>query len=150
MKLINEAIVKYPNEPMGYVKRAELTSNAAESIGDAIADLDTAIRLKPDLWNALQLRALLKIRTNRQDEAMDDLTAVVKGNPGAEGPRTALLQALIEADKFEQARDIANFAANQRPRDVALLMNLGDLFNSYASQKPEAMAASLRFYDLAW
>ncbi len=46
--------------------------------------------------------------------------------------------------------DVATIAANQRPRDLALLMGLGDLFNSYASQKPDAAPAALRFYDRAW
>lgn len=152
LKIINDAIVKYPNEPLGYVKRAELTSTSAESIDDAIADLDTAVRLKPDLWNALQLRALLKIRQNRQEEAMDDLKAVVKGNPASPGPRNALLQALIESNKFDEAVDIANIAANQRSRDVSLLMSLGDLFNSYVGQPvaPNALRIALRYYEQAW
>jgi tetratricopeptide (TPR) repeat protein len=150
LTLINNVITKFPSEPMGYVKRAEVAAASVDGIDDAIADLDTAIRLQPSLWSALQFRAVLKLRLGQEDEAMDDLRQVVKGNPAAEGPRNALLQTLIEGGKFSEAVDLANGAANQRPRDLGMLMSLGDLFTRYIAVAPEALGIAQRFYDRGW
>jgi tetratricopeptide (TPR) repeat protein len=150
LAIINDAVTRYPSEALGYVKRAEMTSNSAESLSDAIADLDTAIRLRPSLIVALQLRALLKLRQNRNDEAMDDLARVVALKPELPGPRNALLQTLIETGKFEEAVSRAIQIANQRPRDLPLQMSLAELFVNYANSVPNALQTALNFYARGW
>jgi len=143
--LLDAAASDFPGDPRVFMTRAQLLSRNEATMRDAMADLDTAVTLDPANWQALRARGALRSRMGRTDEALEDLRAASRANPGSEELRLTLVVELLrlnrEADAFRAASEIVE--AN--PADVDGTLRLADLFSS---RSLHGRAASL--YQMAW
>ena len=56
-EFLDKAVTKFPEEPLPYLRRARLSMLSPNLTNDALADLGTAIKLRPNFWQAYRSRA---------------------------------------------------------------------------------------------
>lgn len=137
--LLNQAVSRFPEEPLPYLHRARLVMADPALAQDALADLDTAIRLHPGYWQALHTRYTLNLALGRIEDGIRDLRAAVDHNPSNDRLRLKLIDLLLAADRELDAADVADAALKARPGDFRLMQALGDAF---ARNKRLARAAN--------
>ena len=125
---LDRAAEKFPDDPMPFFRRGVLLSGDPAFEADALADLDTAIRLRPSHWQALQARALLNLARGRKNEALADLRTAVETNPYQDPVRLAYIAQLIAEKRQPDAIQVGRDAVRIRPNDIALAGGLADLF----------------------
>jgi tetratricopeptide (TPR) repeat protein len=126
--ILDDAIRKFPDEPMPYLRRARLLSQDPSLKNDAMADLATAIRLRPSFWQALRTRAMLQLAEGKTDEGMRDLKEAVDRNPGMDDLRLEYLDYLIRFGRENEAVDAADAAIATRPNDARLITQFAAAF----------------------
>jgi tetratricopeptide (TPR) repeat protein len=144
-ELLDTAIARFPAEATPYIRRARLAMVDPAMIGDALADLSTAIRVRPDLWPARVLKAQLLRLQGRPDEAIRDLREALQANPGADQLRIALVEALIARGEEGEAAELMEQAIKSRPANAGLLVDAGDLFLKFGKH-----ARAAGFYRRVW
>lgn len=144
-RLVDQAIQTYPDDPLGYMKRATRLLSSRDTLQDAIADLTRAIELNPANADAYRFRSLAYNELGRTDDAARDIVASAEANPDYLPLRLSAISRLIEMNREQMAADLADTALKRRPTDLTLMMNAGDAFTA-AGKHPTA----LRFYERAW
>lgn len=129
MDLLNTAIAKFPEEPLPYYRRARLVMSDPTLIQDAMADLATAIKLRPGLWQALRTRYGLELQLGKTAEAIRDLRAAVDANPSMDSLRFELIDVLIANNQSEDAAAVADAALKGRSGDTRLILTLAQRFD---------------------
>lgn len=124
--ILDKAVASFPQEPIVYVKRAEALREEAELLRDALADLNTALRLNQRYWQALQVRALVYNDLGDTNRALDDLMAAVEINPRLDGARDLLLEGLMQLGRTSDVVKVVNKAAEAANNDAVELSALGD------------------------
>jgi tetratricopeptide (TPR) repeat protein len=77
---MDQAIKLSPSDA-GYLgRRCQIRGVANKDLDLALADCNAALKLKPQDADALADRALVYLRTNRLDDAIDDYTAIKRTN----------------------------------------------------------------------
>ena len=127
-QLLEQAVSRWPDEPMVYLKRAQALALEPELRRDAIADLDRALQLRPDFWQALRVRAQLLMQMDRIDDALRDLRASIRANPAMDELRAALIAELLRLDRIDEAMGVAEEAFRARPNDLTLRVSTAELF----------------------
>ncbi len=144
-RIINRAIELFPTEPMTYLKRAQLARGKPELIPEAINDLSAALRIQPNHWQSLRLRADLYLSQQRWDDAFADLRAAIRANPRLDELRAQLIDALIDRGRMNEAIEVADESLAVRPNDLALMVELGDRFAATRN-----WSQCVKYYRLAW
>jgi tetratricopeptide (TPR) repeat protein len=144
-RIINRAIELFPTEPMAYLKRAQLARGKPDQIPEAIQDLSAALRIQPNHWQSLRLRADLYLSQQKWDEAFADLRAAIRANPRLDELRAQLIDALMDRGRLNEAIEVADEALTVRPNDLALMVELGDRFAAMRH-----WAQCVKYYRLAW
>lgn len=144
-RILDEAVSKFPSHPLPYVKRAEYLRRDQSMLRDALADCNTALRLAPQSWHALQVRALIHNDLGEHNRALDDLRAAVRINPDLDGARDVLLRGLIQMGRINDAATVAKEAAETRPGDYSVWVHFGDFFWGFGLWNEAS-----QFYDRAW
>jgi tetratricopeptide (TPR) repeat protein len=127
-ELMDRTIVKFPQEPLAYVRRAELVQSQAGNESDILADLDAAMRVNPRSWQALSMRASILLRQDRVDEAVRDIRAAMAIVPGNDDMRIGITRELLRRGQERPAVEINDEAIRLRPSDAQLLISIGALF----------------------
>ena len=143
--MLDSAVSRFQNEPSVFIKRGQYLLNDPKRARDALADFSAAIRLRPDNWQALRLRAAAYVALNDESAALADLRSAVTLAPDNDELVLGLVADLIRRQKFDEAGSVAAEVIKSRPRDVTLLRIFGDLFGRY-SQWP----AAARFHGAAF
>ncbi|MCH8270241.1 MAG: tetratricopeptide repeat protein, partial [Planctomycetes bacterium] len=81
-RLADDAVRRFSESPEPFIQRAMLLARDDDLLGDALQDLNTAVRRDPSNWIALSLRADMHRRLGREDNALADLRSAVRSNPG--------------------------------------------------------------------
>lgn len=144
-EIYDRAVSTFPNEPLVYMKRAQIYVEQPEMVQNVLADLDAALKLKPGSWQALKLRAGLFIKLNRTEEAIADLRQAIKFNPTLDEIRTMLMAELVRRGRAVEAQDVATEALRRRPNDLNLLISFGDTFRAEGQ-----MERAETYYKTAW
>lgn len=144
-EMLDRAVARHPEEPLGYVRRARLLMGEPEFARDAIADLTTALRLRPGMWQAYRLRAMIHFAEGRTEEALRDIVAGVEANPNMDELRFDAISRLLRNNREPRALEIAEAGARLRPADSRLMVQLGDVFARNSRWGPAS-----RFYKRAW
>lgn len=127
-EILDRTIVKFPEESLAYIRRAELLQSVPGSESDVLADLDAAMRVNPRSWQALSLRASILLRQDRVDEAVRDVRRALELAPGADEMRIGFTRELLRRGKETEAVELNNSAVRTRSSDVQLLLSVGALF----------------------
>lgn len=144
-EILDRAVSKFPEEPVPYLRRARMLMVEPGMTKDALADLATAIKLRPTFWQALRTRAMLQIAAGKTDEAMQDLRDAADRNQANEDLRLELIDYLIRFGKESDAVDAANSAVKLRPSDVRLMSQLASIF-----VRNGRLARASKFYKSIW
>lgn len=127
-QLLDAIVAENPKNSLVYVKRAEAMANAPELQRERLLDLDKAIELSPDFWQAYRARAGVLASMQRTDEAVADLRKAIELNPALDSVRISLIEYLVTQGRTSEALEIAREALNLKPRDTQLRDQLGLVF----------------------
>lgn len=144
-KMLDEAVAKYPKEPLVYIKRAQSMIDKPGLMNDLMADIDAAMRLSPNDWRALRVRAAALFGADRRPEAMRDLRAALRANPTLDDALFAVMNEMLNDNRAGEAMDAAREVLDKRPTDAPLMSQLGKLFEA---RQDWARAAEM--YKRAW
>lgn len=144
-ELLDRAVARFPDEPMTYVRRARLLLGDPTAERDVLDDLDTALRLRPGMWQALRTRASVHAAAGRRDQELRDLQAAVDANPRLDALRTLLISQLLRDRREADAFQVAEAGLQGRTTDLAYLTQMGQIFSAAG-----AHGRAARFLRDAW
>ncbi len=127
-QVLERAVSRWPDEAMIYLKRAQALAIEPALQRDALADLDRALQLRPDFWQAMRVRAQLLMQQDRTDEALRDLRDAIRVNPALDELRAALIAELLRLNRLEEAMGVAEEAFRSRPNDLPLRVSAAEQF----------------------
>ncbi len=144
-QLIDDAIQAYPNDALGYMKRATRLMSNRSTMEDAIADLTRAIELNPSSADAYRFRSLIANELGRTDDAARDIVASAEADPDNIQLRLGAISRLVQLDREQMAADLADTGLKRNPTDLGLMLGVGDTFTQAGRPR-----TALRFYETAW
>lgn len=144
-RLVDQAIADYPDDALGYMKRAARLMRDQQTLPDAADDLTRAIELNPSNANAYRLRSVVYNETGEPQKAAADIVASANAAPGNIPLLIGALDKLLEMDRVSQAANLADQAIERRPADLPLVMSVGDAF-----VRAEEHTRAIPYYERAW
>ncbi|RNC80789.1 MAG: hypothetical protein ED559_03000 [Phycisphaera sp.] len=144
-QLIDQAIADYPDDPLGYMKRAAMLMSNKATLPDAAEDLSRAIELNPSNSDAYRLRSVVYNELGQVSNAAADIIASAEAAPDNTQLRLGAVLRLLEMDRVEEAANLVDSALERRPTDLNLMVGAGDTFSG-ADQHRTALA----YYERAW
>ena len=144
-RILDEAVAKFPQEPLVFIRRAQSMLNNKALRQDLMADLDAALRLSPNDWRALRLRSIAYFQDDRKTEALRDLREALRQNPGLDELLFGLLNEYLNDGRNSEAAALAREVADQRSQEAPLMGELARLFEAR-----ELWDQASEFYGRAW
>lgn len=144
-KVVDRAMQLYPNSSMPFIKRAQILMMDENLWQDAKRNLEEALRVAPNDYQAHKLMATMYFREDRRDDAIKELRASLAINPNQDALLVATLIELIDAGREGEALDVANEVIDKRPTDATLMLIAGRVF----TQREKWDRATVLF-DRAW
>jgi tetratricopeptide (TPR) repeat protein len=144
-RLLNDAVAKYPNEPLVYIKRAQSMLDDPALLPDLLSDIEAALRLRPNDPRALRMRAAAYFNADRRNEGIADLRAALRADPTLDDALFGVMNELLNSDRDGEAMDVARQVLDARPNDAPLMFQLGKLFESR-----EEWARAAEMFGRAW
>lgn len=145
-ELLDNAVSAFPNDPLVYIKRAELMVGDASLRDDMLSDLNRALELDPSNWRAYRVRAAGYFALGQREEALNDLKETVRLNPSLDRSVYSVLNELLsQPGRSGEAADVAREVLAVRSDDANLMARIGGLF---ASRSEWGYASE--FYEMAW
>lgn len=144
------AVSKFPGDAVVYHRRALANQEFEELRVEVLRDLDRAIQLRPDYWQARRDKARFLVRGKNpdMDGAIKEMREAVKYNPQIDELRITLMRELFTVGRDSDALEVAEEVASKRTNDVQLLVNLGALFRE-AGKDDRAADYYRRAYELS-
>lgn len=127
-RIVDRAIQVHPSQPLPFIKRAQLLMPDPNMWRDAQRNLEEALRLAPNDFQAHKLMATMHFRMDRKDEAIRSLRTSLAMNPNQDGVLIGTLIELIESGRDGEALDVANEVINKRSSDATLMLIAGRVF----------------------
>ena len=152
-EILDQTISKYPDEWLPYLRRARLVMVEPDMTRDALADLATVIKLRPNQWQALRTRGRILQSQGRFDDAIKDYQAAADGNPSIEIVRFELIGLLMSQDRENDAVNAAEAGIKLRPNDVRFIRSTGDQFTvDWKGRTPPQIPwnRAAQFYKQIW
>lgn len=134
--MLDDAVTRWPEDYRVWLLRAEAEAVVPELLNDAIADIDQALTLRPDLAEAYRRKAELLTQAGREDEALAAYRDAVRLNPALEELRSALLVTMVRRGLESDAIQMAEEWFEIRPRDLELRTRIAELFLLGDMQNP--------------
>jgi len=145
-QLLDQAVASYPNEPLVYVRRAEMMVGDESLLPDLLSDIGRALSLEANNWRAYRVRAAGYFAVGRRDDALQDLRAAIRLNPMLDQSIFAVLNELLaEPGRSGEAIDMAREVIALRPDDATLMSRIAGLFGSH-----EQWEHAAEMYGKAW
>ena len=144
--ILDQAVARYPKEPMVYIKRAQMLVGDPSMLNDLLSDIGRALSLDPNSWRAYRVRAAGYFAADRRDDALKDLRSAIRLNPNLDSSIYSVLNEMLhQTGRAGEAMAIAREVASKRGDDAGLMARIGKLFASY---KEWSYAAEM--YGMAW
>lgn len=144
-RILDEAVSKFPQDPMVFIRRAQSMINNPALRQDLMSDLETALRLSPGDWRALRVRAAANFQQDRRAEAVRDLREALRQNPGMDEAVFNVINEYLNSGQAGEATSVAREVAGRRAQDAPLMFELGRLFESR-----EMWDRAAEFYGRSW
>jgi tetratricopeptide (TPR) repeat protein len=125
---LDEAASRFNDEPMVFMRRAQWLMNQPDLLRDARADADKAVKLGPNLWQALRLRSMISYQLDMKDEAIGDLRAALRIAPSLDELREMLVDNLLRMDRVDEAVSVCDENIALRKDDQAVSASCGAIF----------------------
>lgn len=110
---------------------------SAGRINPALLKVNDLLKKTPDDPEARFLKALIMIKMDRNDEAIDFLEELIRDFPGIPEPYNNLAVLYVVKDKIDKARQVLLKAVEIDPNYAAAYRNLGDLYATLAASAYE-------------
>jgi len=143
--LLDTAVARHQTEANVFIKRGQFLLSQEGRGRDALADFAAAVRLQPDSWQALRLRAAAYVALGDVNAALADLRSAVKIAPGNDELVLGLVSDLIRSEKYDEASAVADEVLAVRKTDANLMRIFGDLFARYRRWPAAARLHGLAF-----
>ncbi|MFG0306895.1 MAG: tetratricopeptide repeat protein [Phycisphaerales bacterium JB040] len=149
--MLDQAVQRYPQSPLVYVRRAEANLGNPALEADVNADLNAALRVDPDNWRALRVRGMLRVDRDRKagrpigDEAIADIRAAVDANPDLEQLLFGLMNEQLKMGRGAQAASLADSIIAKRSDDAQLMLNCARVFANH-----EQWDRATGYTQMAW
>lgn len=126
-RLFDQAVELSPDDPLPFLQRAQYTARDPGQFNDALADIDQAIRLQPDMVTARRMKAEMLASRGRTSEAISELRRAVDAAPSNDQLRATLIQQFVRAGDFRGAISFADRTIRDRPGELSWVQTGGDL-----------------------
>ena len=136
---------KHPDDPLGHYELG--TAEAANDPDSALAELNRALALKPELVAAHVARGILKYRQGDFTRALTDFAYAVKRNPKSAAFLDRLAETYLALNRPDDALPVLREASALAPRDSKILLHLGRALSG-TGHADEANATLARFREL--
>lgn len=157
-RYLDEAVTRFPNESMVFRQRGQFllsrryddAQEQRRSAADAKEDFDQSLRLKPNDWEVLRLRALAHVSADPErglSAAIEDSRAALRLNPDNSELLYGLLADLIRFDRISEALVVAEENLALSPENKELLSRIGSLFVQF-NRHAEAIRFLRGAFDL--
>ncbi len=143
--VLNDAVAKYSDDPIVFIKRAESMIGEPELMTDLLSDVDQALKINGNDWRAYRVRAAAFFAADRRSDAMRDLQNAVRINPNLDNALFGVLNELVNDNRPGEALDLAKEILERRSSDAPLMAQIGHIF---AARKDWNRAAEI--YGMAW
>lgn len=127
-KSLDQAVAVSPENFLGYFKRAEFTSSDPSRQRDTEADLQQALKLRPDLTAARRMLATLYFEMGRTDEGVEQVRRALAAAPADVQLRMDLVQLLLALSRTSEALDILEDAIKAFPEDLTWKLRAARIF----------------------
>ena len=144
-RILDEAVSKFPQDPMVFIRRAQSMIGETALRRDMMSDLETALRLSPNDWRALRVRAAAHFQDDKEAEAIRDLREAVRQNPGMDDAVFGVINEYLNSGQSGEAAAVAREVVDRRSQDAPLMFELGRLFESR-----ELWDRASEFYGRSW
>lgn len=145
LRLVDRAIQAHPSQALPFIKRAQLLLPDQNLWRDAQRNLEEALRLSPNDFQAHKLMATMHFRQGREEDAIRSLRASLAANPNQDALLVTTLIELLERGRDGEALDVANEVIDRRPSDATLMLIAGRVFT-----QREKWARATVLFDRAW
>lgn len=145
LQLLDRAVNEAPKEPLVYIQRAKVKAQNPALADDVLADLEQALRLSPEDWRTLRVRAGFYYQFGRDEDAIQDLKSAVRVNPGLDEVIFSLISELVDKGRAGEASTVADEAIKARLGDTQLTTQVATMF----AEKSQWDRAAL-FFRQAW
>ncbi|MBL4699438.1 MAG: tetratricopeptide repeat protein, partial [Phycisphaerales bacterium] len=144
--ILNDVVSRYPNNPFGYIKRAQSMIGDETLFNDLLSDTSRAISLDPNNAQSYLVRAEGNFAIDRKEDGLKDLRTAIRLNPRLNNSIYSILNVLLtEPGRSSEAMDVAREVIDRRPEDSTLMARLGGLFSARKEWKKAA-----EIYGMAW
>jgi len=126
-QLFDRAVELAPNDPNPFLQRADFNSSDDSQFNDALADIEQAIRLQPDMVVARRMKAEMLATRGRASEAVAEIRRAVEADPDNDELRTLLIQLLVSVNDYPSAISVADRTVRERDDDLSWVRISGDL-----------------------
>ena len=126
--ITDDAVAKWPLDYRVWIMRADAEAASPELRTDALADLQHAIEMRPNLGEAYRRKAAILNDEGRIDEAISAWRDAVRANPTDETLRSGLLGIMVQRKMETAAIQMADEWFALHPRDVGLRSRVAELF----------------------
>ncbi len=128
ISMLDNAVAKWPDDPRVWLKRADAFSKDEDSLGEALADINQALVVQPNLSSAYRQKAQILLKMGRDDDAINALREAVRLNPQLDELRAQLIVELIHRDRIDDAMQLADDWIKLHPQDIRLRNRIGEMF----------------------
>ncbi|MBK7405535.1 MAG: tetratricopeptide repeat protein [Phycisphaerales bacterium] len=126
--IADDAVAKWPQDYRVWIMRADAEAASPDLRTEALADLQHAIEMRPNLGDAYRRKAEILSADGRTDEAIAAWRDAVRTNPGDEALRSGLLGIMVQRKMETEAVQMADEWFALHPRDVGLRSRVAELF----------------------
>ncbi len=134
--VLDNAVTRWPDDYRVWLLRSGAEALVPELLPDALADIDQAIALRPDIAELHRRKAEMLSLAGRDDEAIKAYRDAVRLNPSLEELRSALLVTMVRRGLESDAILMAEEWFELRPRDLELRARIAELFLLGDMQNP--------------
>ncbi len=128
MEVLNEAVTRFPKEPVVFMRRGEVLMSDKSTVRDAIEDFSRVIELQPDNTIGYRLRAQAYERLDDKRKAEDDLRSAIRVAPNDDRTIFGFMSDLTAAAREEEADQLAREVIKSRAKDVRFMMAVSQFF----------------------
>jgi tetratricopeptide (TPR) repeat protein len=126
--VLDRTIQRFPTEFMPYLRRAQLMSEQTGSDAEVVADLEAALRVNPQGWQASMLLSSFYAQRDRLDDAVKYARMTLRIRPDLTDFFQSVTRELLRRGNDQAAVDLADDLLRARSNDAQLLSTVGEVF----------------------
>ena len=136
---VDELLLAAPGNP-GVLTLSARGSLAAGDLDRGLADVERALEIAPNWWEALHVYGILLYQSDRYDEARESLARAIRANPLSAAAHAAQGDVLFAMGESREALDEYYAAIGLDPEQPAYYLSLATTYQKLGESDLEAQA----------